>query len=420
MLGVPVLVLGVAGEPREVAAHVNGRVRRQRSAEHPDERHPADVRVGRRLDHLCDQGLVGHAADRLTRPAGRCVHGRQHVLGRLGEAAAEDLEQLRDPEPRRRHQGQHRVERPATDCGDEIADERVEPDLLPVEVTVQERVVLGLRDDRLDQRVPLVRDRLQVLRVRRPRLPLPGADVEDGLGQQADEPGRCVVVREEWQVQRVDAVPEDALADLQHRVEVAARLVDVGDHDRARHPHGGALLPDHPRAAVDAVHGGDHEERGVRAAQPRPKLTGEVSVAWCVDEVDADRRADPPAQRLVVHHRAHDRQRDGTAEPLLDVLEVRDRGAVLDAAHPGDRARGGKGRFHQHGLARSAVPDQHDVAHFFDRVGRPLRLCLLRHRPHPPFLEVSGPSPDVPRSPMTPQTHHDVKGPSASLSLMRI
>ena len=53
-----------------VARHVHGGLRAQRAAEHPHQRHPADVGVDRRLDHLGDERPGRVAAQRL---AGRAV-----------------------------------------------------------------------------------------------------------------------------------------------------------------------------------------------------------------------------------------------------------------------------------------------------------------------------------------------------------
>ncbi len=157
VLGVPGLVLGMTGEAGEMTADVHRDIRPQRAGEHPDDGHPADVRVGRRLDHLGDQWPVRAAGQRLPVLARRGVDRRQDVLDRCREAAADHLQQFRYAEPGGRHARQHRMERAAGDRRLQVVDDRVEADLLAAEVPVEQAVVLRLGDHRLDQRIPLGR-----------------------------------------------------------------------------------------------------------------------------------------------------------------------------------------------------------------------------------------------------------------------
>ena len=159
-----------------MAADVHRHVRQQRAGEHPDHRDPADVRVGRGLHHLGDQRAVRAAGQRLSGRAGRGVDGRQDMFDRQREAPADHLEQLGDAEPGGRHAGQHRVEGAAGDGRLQVVDDRVEADLLAAEVAVEQAVVLGLGDDRLDQRRALAGDRPPARRRRpagRPGTPPP-------------------------------------------------------------------------------------------------------------------------------------------------------------------------------------------------------------------------------------------------------
>ena len=75
--------------------------------------------------------------------------------------------------------------------------------------------------------------------------------------------------------------------------------------------------------------GGDDEQGRVRGAQAGPQLADEVGVAGGVEQVDLD--AVPFDGDQGELHRA--------LLPVLDLVEVGDRGAVLDAAGPGDRSR---------------------------------------------------------------------------------
>ena len=131
-------------------------------------------------------------------------------------------------------------------------------------------------------------DQRQVLGVGLALDPAAAGVVGHGLGQQADQPGRAAVVGGHRQVQRQHAVAEDPLADRDRLVEVGPVLVQLGDHHRARHADGRALLPQHPGRAVDAVDRADHEQRRVGGAQPGPQVADEVGVAGGVEQVDLD------------------------------------------------------------------------------------------------------------------------------------
>ncbi len=177
--------------------------------------------------------------------------------------------------------------------------------------------------------------------------------VEDGLREQPDEACRAAVVGGHREVQRHDAVAEHALADGDRLVEVGAVLVQLGDDHRARHPDRGALLPQHLGRSVDAVDGRDHEECGVGGAQTGAQVADEVGVAGGVQQVDLDPR---------VHERG-DGEADRALLAVLGLVEVGDRGAVLDPSGPRDGACRGEQGLDQGGLACSGVADQDHVAH---------------------------------------------------------
>ena len=217
----------------------------------------------------------------------------------------------------------------------EVRDEHVGADLLAAEVALHQGLVLGLLDDRLDQGGPLLDG--VALRV----LPV------DQAGE-ADQ-GAALVDRQE---DREHLVSERGLGLRENARVVGPGVVELGHHHRARHRHLGALLPQPGGRVVDALVGGDHEERAVGGAEPGAELADEVGVPGGVDEVDLG---------AVVAHR-RDGQAHGSAVCALGVLEVRHRGAVDDRARPGDGARGGEQRLQEGGLAGGAGPDQDDVA----------------------------------------------------------
>ena len=256
------------------------------------------------------------------------------------------------PEARGRVRGQHGVERPSRHRLLEVLDERVEADLLAGEPAVEQAVVLGLLDDPLDQPRPRALDELEVLAVGLALHPGAAGVVEHLLRQQADEPGRRLVVGEQRQVERLHAGAEHALTDRQGLVEVGALLVEVGDHHSAGHADRRALVPEHAGHAVDAVHGRDDEEGGIRRPQPRPHLAHEVGVPRGVDEVDLHPLVDDA--RHGERHRA--------AQPPLDLLVVADRRAVLDPAEAGRHAGAQEQGLDQGRLARGRVTDEDHVA----------------------------------------------------------
>ncbi len=262
------------------------------------------------------------------------------MLERGRERLGDDLEHLRRAESRRGGCRQHRVERAPRDRGLEVVDEHLEVDVLAAEVAVHQRLVLGLRDDPLDQGVAGGVDERQVLRVGLALHPAAARVVGDRPRQEADQPRGRAVVGGHRQVEGQHALAEDALADRDRLVEVRAVLVELGDDDGAGHPHGGALLPEHLGGAVDTVDGGHHEERGVGGPQPGPQVTDEVGVAGGVQQVDLHPAVGQRCQR----------QRDRALLSVLGLVEVADGRPVLHPSGPGDGPGGGQERLHEGGL----------------------------------------------------------------------
>ena len=91
--------------------------------------------------------------------------------------------------------------------------------------------------------------------------------------------GNDLAVLAHRQVERHHLVAEGCLRLGEYAVVVGARLVQLGDDDRARHAHVGTLAPQGAGAVVDAFIGGDHEQGTVRGPQPRAQLADEVGVA---------------------------------------------------------------------------------------------------------------------------------------------
>ena len=297
------VVVGVpAGRPA-VPGDVHDGVRPQRAGEDPDQADPADVGVGGGLDDLGQQ-----RARRVGRQAadGLAVRGgdrRQRVLGRRRERLGDDLEQFLHADVVRRGRGEDRVEAAARDGLLQVLDEALDLDLLTGEVGVHEGLVFALLDDRLDQRAACFLDAVGLLTGNVGVGPAATGVVVEALRQQADEAADPALAVGDRQVQRRHRVAERGPAGGQRLVEVAALVVDLGDHDGPRRADGCALVPEHLGQAVDAVGGRDGEQRGVGRAQPGPQVAGEVGVARRVQQVHLD---------VAVHER-HQRQVDRAA-----------------------------------------------------------------------------------------------------------
>ena len=290
--------------------------------------------------------------------------GGSSSVGRR-ETAGEHLQQLGQPEPGRRAHRHERVERAARDGGLEVVDQHVEVDLVAVREALEQRLVLAVGDDRLDERVARVldvdlrRDRGVLLRR------VPGGVVEPGPAEQPDQAGRrLLLTAADRQVERQHVLPvgaaEHLLAGGDGAGEVGARRVQPADHHRARRAERGALLPERDRDRVDLVGRGHDEQCGVGGAQPGAQFTGEVGVAGRVEQVDDD---------VVPVQRAH-RQRDRALLRHLDRVVVADRRAVRDRTGPRDHVGGREQRFDERRLAAAGVADEGDVADLLRSIRR--------------------------------------------------
>jgi hypothetical protein len=303
------------------------------------------------------------------------------VLQRRGRAGDQAVEQRVQADAGLRADRDDRVEVAPGDRLLQVRDQHVRPDRLAAEVAVHQRLVLALRDDPLDQLVPVLLDRRQVLRIGLTDLRrIPLGIVQDAQRDQAEQAGdRLAVVGQHRLVDRHHVVAEGGLAVGQGLVVVGARVVQPGDRDGARHAHRGTLLPQTDRGRVDAFRAVDRrhdEERGVRGPQAGAQLTDEVGVAGGVQQVDLD--------AVVQHRRAG--QRDRALLPDRRRIVVGDRGALGHRTCPGDRRGGRQQRLHQRRLPRTGVAHQHHVAnpagfghHRRCGAGDPLLRSLLRH-----------------------------------------
>ena len=222
----------------------------------------------------------------------------RRVLGRRRETADAQVEKLCAPAAVGPTHRQHGMESRAGHRRLEVLDQEVLVDGLTAEVAVHQRLVLGLLDDRLDERSSSL--------------------VLDGAAQQSGHP--LAVGYDDRQHPLAERVPHRS----QGAVEVGASVVELGHHDGARHLHRLALPPQLAGVLVDVLVGRHHEERAVRGAQPGPHLAHEVGVSGGVDEVDL---------APVVHHR-RDGERAGPLVRALAVLVVAHRVVLGDGAGP--------------------------------------------------------------------------------------
>ena len=146
------LAAALHGHRDVVAADVDRRLGAQRAGEHPHERDPPDVGVGRGAHDLRGERAVRVGGERRVLGAVDARHRGQRVLQRRGEAADEHLQQRVEADAGGRADRDHRVERAAGDRGLQVVDQGGDLEVLAAEVAVHERLVLGLLDDALDQR----------------------------------------------------------------------------------------------------------------------------------------------------------------------------------------------------------------------------------------------------------------------------
>ena len=162
----------------------------------------------------------------------------------------------------------------------QVGDQQVRVEVLAAEVAVEQRLVLALGDDGLEQARPDARPGA------RPRRPWAAATT--GPSGSCASPLTHVEhpAAGQRQVQRVHPLAERGLAAADRRVEVGPRLVQLGHGDRPGQADGGALRPQLLGPGVDLLGRRHHEQRGVGGAQPGPQLGDEVRVAGGVQQVD--------------------------------------------------------------------------------------------------------------------------------------
>ncbi len=354
-----------------MAADVHRQVGAQRAGEDPDVGHPSEVGVGRRLDDLGGERPVGVARQRRDRPAVGPRDRRQRVLERRGEALHEQVEQLLHTHAGQRSDGQRGVEVAPGDRLLEVRGQRREVELVAGEVAVEQRLVLALGDDRLEQVGPQPLGERDVLGIGRALDPAAGGVVDDPCVEQRDETGDAAVVVVHRQVQRHHRLVEQPLAERHRLVEVGAGLVELADDDRPRDAEHGALGPQLRRHRVEPAGGRHDEQHGVRRPQTRPQLADEVRRAGGVEQ----RELHPGVLELghAERHRA--------VHALLDVLAVEHARAVHDPAGTGHRAAVQEQRLDERGLAGAAVADDGDVADEVRRARRRRGARVVRTGP---------------------------------------
>ena len=126
------------------------------------------------------------------------------------------------------------MEVPARDGLLEVGREGLEVELVAGEVAVEQRLVLALGDDRLEQVGPQALGERDVLRVGGALDPRAGGVVDDARVEQRDQAGDAAVVVVHRQVQRHDRLVEQPLAQRDGLVEVGPRLVELADDDGPR------------------------------------------------------------------------------------------------------------------------------------------------------------------------------------------
>ena len=319
--------------------------------------------IGRRLDDLGDERARRVARQVVDGLAGGRVDVGEDVLGGRGERRGDDLEQLVEAESGQGADGDDGEEGTARDGGLEVVDEQVDVDVLATHVAVHQALVLGLLDHSLDQRAAVLLDEQLLVLAGLAHHPALGRElgvVGHGLRQQRDEVVDLGTGVSHGHVERDDLVTEGVLCGLEHRGVVGALVVELADHDAARHADGLALLPQRLGRAVDALTGGDDEQRAVGGAETRAQVAHEVGVPGGVEEVDLDGGVAASGDQ---------RDQGQPDRPLLadlGLVVVGGAGAVLDAAEPVDRSGRVQQGLDEGGLAGAGRPHQDDVT---NRIG---------------------------------------------------
>ena len=227
-----------AGIERVVPADVHRGVGAQRAGEHPHERHPAHVGVGRGAHDLGGQRPVEVGRERGRARSRRCpTRAAAGAPSGDGNPPISTSSSASSPIPLEAQTGITGWNVPRATAVSRSSISVVTLDVLALEVALHERLVLGLLDDPLDEGGAGVLGAVG-------RLP------RGGLREQAVQAGHRLAVADR-QVERGDAGAEALLAGRDRGLLVGPRVVAPGDDDRARHPDGGALLPLRDGGRVD-------------------------------------------------------------------------------------------------------------------------------------------------------------------------
>ena len=182
------------------------------------------------------------------------------MLQGRGERSGDDLEELGHAKAGRRGSRDEHGEEVAAGHGPfQVGNYRFGGDLLAGEEALQQVLVLGLGHDPLEQPAAGVRDEVEVLRFGVPVDAEPVGVVADPLGQQADESRDVSVVGVHRQVEGMNtgAFAEHGPTRLEGALDIRAILIRFRHHDGARHALRRALVPQHRRRGVHAIHGRD-------------------------------------------------------------------------------------------------------------------------------------------------------------------
>ena len=344
-LGVVVVLAPVpdTGDALAVAGHVDGGLGGEHAGVDAHHRQVPGVGVGDRADRLGEQRALDRAELRVDGLVVGVDDERQRAAVRVREAPVDQAEDLLGADAVQPY-GDDREEVAVVHGRQEGLDDLVVVQLVAVEVALEQGVVLGLGDDRLDVvgAEGLDEGALGLVRVGRDA---PAAGVVVHVpGQQAHVADDLAVLVLEGQIGGVRARAEGRRDGVEGGLEVGLVGVELRDDDRPRHAGRGALGPQRGGDRVEAVGGADDEDGPVRRPQAGPQLAGEVGVAGRVEQVDDD----VVAGRVVVVDDAGQRER----ARAFGVLLV---GAVVGDAGPQEVLE-------QRGLAAAGGADEDDVA----------------------------------------------------------
>ncbi len=340
----------------------------ERAREDAEQRHRSEVGVREGAHRLGQQRAVRVAARDRLRCAVRPRDLGALPVGRGGEDACHDVQQLGQADPPGGGDRDDRVEVPGEHRPRQVVEQLVLGGGFAEEVGLHQRLVLALGDDGLDE-----------FAVGHGGIPEadPAATPGVGPGEDRVRSGRFPTGGGDRQVQGEDAGTEGPGALRQHPLRVSPPVVELGDDHRSRCSGLGALPPQPRGRLVHTAVGAEDEQGGVGGAEPGPDLAEVVRVARGVHEVDV----------VVAVAERRDREADGP--PLLAGRRVLvgDGGALVHRTRPGDGAGGREQGLDESGLPAARRADEDDVADpcgVHRRGGGPPTLSRspVCHRPH--------------------------------------